>query len=213
VQLTGARQGNCQRKACEAFGTIGRSGGPFRCASAVTVRCAIKHAFVRRFSLPRGIPNKDASPTDEYSLVQSLGERAIDRRTTDFQGLGDGRRPYAIGFHLLDLGGSMVACTHGTRSVLLRALALRYWRRGNLRFKMASKNGVLRSCCNCPAGGSIPCTGDRLQWERRGAIFARRQYSLNAQSHRHRIACQRPRGVRSLVCGSRLPPKRSQLRE
>ena len=34
MQLTGvARQGNCQRKAFEAFGTIGRSGGPFLFAS------------------------------------------------------------------------------------------------------------------------------------------------------------------------------------
>jgi transposase len=37
-------------------------------ANAVIVRCRIKRAFVRRFSLPRGILNKNASPL----LVRSL---------------------------------------------------------------------------------------------------------------------------------------------
>jgi hypothetical protein len=71
------------------FGTIGRSGGPFRCASAVTVRCAIKHAFVRRFSLPQGILNENASPTVVRSLIQILGERSMNRRTNDRQRLRD----------------------------------------------------------------------------------------------------------------------------
>ena len=61
--------------------------------------------LVRRFSLPRGILNKNASPTVVRSLVQSLGERSIDRRTTDLERLRDGGRLHAVGLHPLDLGG------------------------------------------------------------------------------------------------------------
>ena len=55
--------------------------------------------------MPQGILNKNASPTVVRSLVQSLGERSIDRRTTDLERLRDGERPHAVGLHPLDLGG------------------------------------------------------------------------------------------------------------
>ena len=37
--------------------------------------------------------------------MKSLGERSIDRRTTDLERLRDGGRLHAVGLHPLDLGG------------------------------------------------------------------------------------------------------------
>jgi hypothetical protein len=101
VQLTGvARQGICQRKAFEAFGTIGRSGGPFVLGSRGAD--GLHGADGSRTALRAPIPPRRLCRRDQLALVDPSSARYTDARPIlSAVAIADGRMPS----HLLDPGG------------------------------------------------------------------------------------------------------------